>query len=134
MSRWTKWRPFTHATLAVAPRYQGNYQIAFADDDVEYEHGVSKIIYIGKASAANSSIRTRLRAHYGGRGSAVIAELLDEGVELEARWRADDDPDGSECALFEDFKDEFGELPVANMKGCRTEDVLDRLENDDDDD
>lgn len=105
MDEWCKWQPFTSATCARAPTYQGNYEIALVDEFWRYKKGRSRTIYIGKVYKPTRTIRGRLREHLratlGGQGNQKIAAFLDLGYRLKVRWRYHFEPSDGECELSE---------------------------------
>lgn len=117
MASWTNWYGLTPSTLQRVPESPGVYEVALDGRRHPYPHGYSSTIYFGKADV---SIASRLRMHYNGRGNAVIAELLEDGHPLVARWwRTLKEPRAVECNLFSRFADRFGSRPLGNIRGCR---------------
>lgn len=123
---WTGWRTLTTSTIKRAPEYAGVYHIALVNGVVDYKWGPSQTVYYGMGY-----IWDRLYKHHRGRGSKVLAKLLDSGVPLQVRWGPSDDPRGHECSLIGEFVDDFGERPLGNINGCRISTLLDRVEDDD---
>lgn len=126
MNSWTRWIYLSESTLYRVPEYAGVYEIALQNDRVDYAIGSSATIYFGKA---DYSIYNRMSRHWQGRGSRRIRTLLRHGIPLRARWRPSDTPRRDECALLWDFEDRHGELPLANIRGCRGGQLLCELDD-----
>ena len=124
MTYWTKWQPFTLSTIDRAPAYAGVYEIAVDGERIEYPDGDSHTLYYGKA---DHSVYNRLARHIRGLGSRIVYEAHDAGIPLKVRWRPSDNPRGEECELLNSHEYRFGEMPAANLRGCRLSTVLRRL-------
>lgn len=119
MPTWTQWKPLTLSALRRAPSQPGVYEVALDGRRHRYPEGLSSTVYYGMS---DTSIATRIEAHYVGRGSAVLAKHIAEQQRLKVRWRRTTKgrkaPRELECWHIERFVERFGSRPVGNLKGC----------------
>lgn len=112
---WTRYRPFTRATVAAAPEFPGVYQIAAARGTFQYLLGKSSTLYYGKADVR---VFDRLYKHFNGRGNKTVFKLLEGEFPLKVRWQHVDwdEPEDVECELITTFEEKFGEHPHQSLR------------------
>jgi len=123
MAAWTTWKILSPSILLRAPKQPGVYEVALDGRRYSYPWGFSGTIYYGMS---DTSIVSRLSAHYSGSGSPVIHDLLAAPQRLKVRWKRTSNgrksPREIECLHIERFTERFGSRPLGNRQGCAVTD------------